>query len=413
MRRLALLIIGSAAFLLLAAVPVFADGGPHVATVNSGTTGISADSCAGCHRAHTAQGSLLLVQEEPALCLTCHGATGTGATTDVMDGIQYAVSTDPTKVRGTAVLGALRSGGFANARIASSSAGRLAYLSGTAVRELPVVPVLSSGQPVTSTHMDVNDPSSGTAWGNGSSGAGNALTLTCTGCHNPHGNGQYRILNPMPGDGTGSFVEATSAANVDDAPLPSPGDARNYTVIQKKGTQGTDSTYLLYASQLTPYTATTGDYFHRKVPWNATSGASTDAPNGRPATGTFAGISETGFDTQINAWCSQCHTRYLTTTGTRRGGPTTRHAAMRSTTIGMSNTSDKPCTTCHVAHGSNALMTGTYSSTETYPGGATAPVGDSRLLKIDNRGTCQACHDPTGTITAGTYIGPVPTPVVP
>jgi hypothetical protein len=40
-------------------------------------------------------------------------------------------------------------------------------------------------------------------------------------------------------------------------------------------------------------------------------------------------------------------------------------------------------------------------------------VGDSRLLKIDNRGTCSACHDPTGTTVVGTYIGPEPTPVVP
>ena len=362
---------------------------------------------------------MLLVQEEPALCLTCHGATGTGATTDVMDGIQYAVSSDPTKVRGTAILGALRGGGFANARIDSGNAGRLAYLSGTAVRELPVVPVRSSGQPVTSTHMNVSTPSQGTAWGNGPiSGTPNAgayLTLTCTGCHNPHGNGQYRILNPMPGDGTGTFAEATSPANVDDAPLPSPGDARNYTVIQKKGTQGVDSSYLLYASQIGTYTATTGDYFHRKVPWNATSGASTDAPNGRPATGTFSGISETGFDTQINAWCSQCHTRYLTTNVTYPSGTGPYNTSSGDAIFDYrhGNSSDKPCTTCHVAHGSNAQMTGTYSSTETYPGGATAPVGDSRLLKIDNRGTCQACHDPTGTITAGTYIGPVPTPVVP
>ena len=418
LRRLALLVIGSAAFLLLAAVPVFADGGPHTATVNSGTTGISADSCAGCHRAHTAQGSMLLVQEEPALCLTCHGATGTGATTDVMDGIQYAVSSDPTKVRGTAILGALRGGGFAKARIASGSAARFAYLSGTSVRELPMVPVLAAGQDVTSTHMDVNDPGLVTVWGNGTpSGAdpGGSMTLNCTSCHNPHGNGQFRMLNPIPVKADGSATMPTTPAYVDDAPLPSPGDARNYTVIQKKGTQGTNSSYLLYASQLGPYTATTGDYFHRKVPWNATSGASTDAPNGRPATGTFAGIAMTGFDTQINAWCSQCHTRYLTTNVTYPSGTGPYNTPTGDPIFDYrhGNSSDKPCTTCHVAHGSNAQMPGPYSSTETYPGGATAPVGDSRLLKIDNRGTCQACHDPTGTVTAGTYIGPVPTPVVP
>ena len=48
-----------------------------------------------------------------------------------------------------------------------------------------------------------------------------------------------------------------------------------------------------------------------------------------------------------------------------------------------------------------------------YPGGALAPVGNSRLLKVDNRGTCQLCHDPTGTIVAGQTVGPVPNPVLP
>lgn len=405
MRRLALLIFGSALCLLLSAAPTLADGGPHTATVNSGTTGISADSCAGCHRAHTAQGELLLVEEEPALCLTCHGATGTGATTDVMNGIQYSVSNDPLAVRGNAVLGALRSGGFAKARIDSGNAARLAYTSGSSVRQLGMVPVLGTGQDVTSTHMNVDAPELGTAWGNGSfSGSpnpGGTTMLTCTGCHNPHGNGQYRMLNPIPTAANGTMAAAATAANVDDAPLPVPGDARNYTVIQKKGTEGNNATYLLYASQIGSYAETVGDYFHRRVPWNATATGTyaNDAPNGKPTT----------FDGQINAWCSQCHTRYLAITGTPYDTPTGdaifnyRH----------SNTSNKPCTTCHVAHGSNAQMNGTYSSTMEYPGGAAAPVGDSRLLKIDNRGTCQACHDPTGTIPAGTYIGPLPQPIVP
>ena len=48
-----------------------------------------------------------------------------------------------------------------------------------------------------------------------------------------------------------------------------------------------------------------------------------------------------------------------------------------------------------------------------YPGGAAAPVGDSRLLKVDNRGTCQLCHDPTGTIVGGQQVGPTPVPLLP
>ena len=71
--------------------------------------------------------------------------------------------------------------------------------------------------------------------------------------------------------------------------------------------------------------------------------------------------------------------------------------------------SGRSCTTCHVSHGSNAVMDGTYSSTFTYPDGAAS--ASSRLLKVGNRGTCQLCHEPTGTATAGDQFPPAPYPV--
>jgi hypothetical protein len=74
------------------------------------------------------------------------------------------------------------------------------------------------------------------------------------------------------------------------------------------------------------------------------------------------------------------------------------------------------CSTCHVAHGSNAIMNvdptkGTTSSANTpFPDGLkhnlTATSGDSRLLKLDNRGICLECHDPT--FVAVGQQGPVP-----
>ena len=124
MRRWTLLLAGAALWLFLAAIPALADGGPHVAAANSGASTLTADSCAGCHRAHTAQGALLInAPTEEELCLTCHGAAGTGATTDVMTGVQYTPGT--TTVRGTTQLGALRNGGFDQARIASGSVYRI------------------------------------------------------------------------------------------------------------------------------------------------------------------------------------------------------------------------------------------------------------------------------------------------
>lgn len=406
MRRWTLLLAGAALWLFLAAMPALADGGPHVSAVNNGAGGLGADSCAGCHRAHSAQGVPLLTQQEgPALCLTCHGTTGVGATTDVESGQQYTPAGASGTDRGGVALGALRGGGFVQARIASGSAVRISYLSGTSVRLLAKVPV-GAAQNVTSAHLPIVNGKvavgTGTAWGNGpdstTGSAGPVVKMDCVSCHNPHGNGQYRILNTIPDaavTGTDTFVPAAVAAPVTDATLPPTGDSRNYTVIQTNGGTGT-----LLASQVTALALppTAGDYFRRKVPWNGQTGTSNDAPNGLSA----------NFTTQIATWCLTCHTRYL------GNGYDTKEADPIYTYRHTSNNTSRNCITCHVAHGSNAQMPGPYSSVLKNPGGSSAPVGDSRLLKIDNRGTCQACHDPTGTITATSpQSGPTPVPLLP
>ena len=54
--RLPLLLAAGALWLFLAALPAFADGGPHVAVTNNGSTVLTSDTCAGCHRIHTGKG---------------------------------------------------------------------------------------------------------------------------------------------------------------------------------------------------------------------------------------------------------------------------------------------------------------------------------------------------------------------
>jgi cytochrome c553 len=266
------------------------------------------------------------------------------------------------------------------------------------LRSLAKVPVQAAGEPVTSSHLDLAAAVSatGVAWGNGAISvtpdAGAALDISCGSCHNPHGNGNYRILNPIPhGDDAGPFVEPTTGVVVTDAALPPAGDTRNYTVIQVPGPG-----YLLLTSQVVSggYTDTAGDYFHRRVPWNSTTGTS-DAPNGLAT-----------FNSQMTNWCTTCHSRYYSDDPTVPSGDAI--FMYRHDTI-----SNRACTTCHVAHGSNAMMTGPYSATAPYPDGSVPAMADSRLLKIDNRGTCQACHDPTGTIPDGALSGPTPDPLLP
>ena len=208
MRRLMLLIAAGILWLFLAAVPVFADGGPHVASVNSGVSSLTADSCAGCHRAHTAQGAMLLnAPTEEELCLTCHGAASTGATTDVMTGIQYALGDQrPPRTMppsGRAPRRRLRPGPLMPATDpASPTRGHGDHRAAPSRRSK--VAVAAARANVTSAHIadgrERPDAARHVAWGNGAngSGAGPAATVGCASCHNPHGNGQYRILNPDP-----------------------------------------------------------------------------------------------------------------------------------------------------------------------------------------------------------------------
>ena len=122
--------------------------------------------------------------------------------------------------------------------------------------------------------------------------------MECTACHNPHGNGNYRILNGIPNAGAPQ-PNAASAVNVTDATF-DPARTRNYTVIQVAGTPGVESTFLLYADQvlaartagtfnLIPgdYTALSGDYFHKNVPY--TGSTNYDGPNARPNTSASSG----------------------------------------------------------------------------------------------------------------------------
>ena len=209
MKRLMLLVAAGSLWLFLAAVPALADGGPHVSSVNSGTSSLTADSCAGCHRAHTASSEYLLAAtSEEALCLSCHGAgTGAGATTDVEAGIQYVPTAGGTA--SSTVLGALRDGGFITARIGSDSATRVGYWrSATEASQRPKVPAAGSGSAVTSAHIALaaGVESQGRVWGSTLSGTGaSPVELTCVECHNPHGNGQYRILKPVPGIDANQF----------------------------------------------------------------------------------------------------------------------------------------------------------------------------------------------------------------
>ena len=327
------------AALWLVATPVAADGGPHVASVNSGSTTLTADSCAGCHRAHTAAGeNLIAAATEVELCLTCHGSPAAGATTNVIDGVEA----------GTAH--GLRGGGFTNALMDTG-------WTGAAV-----------SRPATSAHMH-DGATPVTMWGNGAIGSGPgaaSVTLTCTDCHNPHGNNSYRILRTIPtGSGAAADVTVTDQAT------------SVYTVA---------STLNRYFGEL--YGG--GNYLeqYELTEWCAQCHTRHDAPEPDQAT-TDSGDPIFRFR-HMTRWptgwidCYLCHEGAIGINAPDPFG------------VGASVAHEPVCQNCHVAHGSAAQM-GTYSGLVAWPDGATTPSGNERssLLRLDNRGVCAGCHDPT------------------
>jgi len=95
--------------------------------------------------------------------------------------------------------------------------------------------------------------------------------------------------------------------------------------------------------------------------------------------------------------CGACHNPYQhstadTTTGTFTHAVDNSYSGSTSYTDGNGDTvsvsvaasNTLVCQTCHFPHGTAAAMTG-------YAAGA-GPAGDSALLRKDNRGVCQACH---------------------
>jgi cytochrome c553 len=334
------------------------------------------------------------------------------------------------------------------------------------------VKVLGTGSATTSAHLEVGGAPgvnpTGVAWGNGAAngGIGPVVTLHCASCHNPHGNGAYRILNPIPSPdvSSGTFTPAAQAIYVNEVrPDPTTGTTaqttRNYTV--QWGATLDDVIGAKAYSGVTP-SETLGDYWRLYQPYNVVptwdgSAANTTTPanaysgdmpefippvgsitttNARTAApvsgaGGVAPGQSTRWRQQITAWCSTCHSRYntqqpgagstaVTTTnpadntstnlpGGVLGGPFANGGSY-NTDSGDAiykfrhGTQNRQCTMCHVAHGSDAVMdtdpttTGAQGFAGNYPYPDSTPSASSRLLKVNNRGTCQQCHDPTGTI---------------
>jgi predicted CXXCH cytochrome family protein len=316
------------AFLAMSGLAL-ANGGPHGGYV------LLTDGCAGCHRAHTAIHASLLNggPSYAEFCYTCH-KDGLGANTDAYNGkFTGGVTSWGTQVYGETNAG-LNGGGFAQAFTYTGRSGR------------------TTGQAaITSKHNIESDSTTYTAWGGGNTGSGTTMTLTCVSCHDPHGNSNYRILKIS--------VNGVSVSDV----------ASNETEFS--GTQAKSYTADAYKS-----------------------------------------------GGKVSTWCVACHTQYKTAQGTVAGGTSgtydagdgngavvryrhpvdvavgsakatnlnanTKLPVDQSTYNATIQTGDiTSCLTCHQAHGASATMTANAT---------VSPASDSALLRLNNRGVCQDCH---------------------
>jgi len=391
MKKLLFVGIGSALMFTMGGVgPASADNGVHISTAATAAgdvtinTASGAGRCAGCHRAHTAKAKMLLKEAQPALCYTCHGG-GLGAKTDVQNGTSGTTGA------------ALRGGGFEFALIGSAAASKTMALPvapstrwGTSNQLVPV----GASEATTSSHQ-IDGVTTGTMWGNGAVSAtanvGKAtVTLECASCHDPHGNGNYRILKPVPNDAADGIVITPAIAIGDILPGGAIATVAVAAVMGPVGIVIPDAPGTDDASRAASHIYTTTNY------WSVVD-------RNVPLTKGGAAVGDTvtdGYIANVSQWCSTCHTRYLAKAPAYEvsSGDAVfnyRHTSGRVDKAGVSRPN---CIQCHVSHGSNA----TVAAGGFVPGEGVDPLvsavsgtagTDSKLLRIDQRGTCVMCHN--------------------
>ena len=345
MKKILIITVVVVAVMAFGAAVASANGGPH------GGYTATTDACAGCHRTHTAPAAQLLIDTDPNLCLTCHGAGGVGANTNVEGGI-FDNSFAPSNGLGT-LNAPLKGGGFTQWRAQNQAA----FVA------------------ITSRHNKTAafGPTNATgAWGNGSNrgvvGAAIAGGFRCSACHDPHGSTNWRIMKT-----TVNGVAVTVRANNNGADEATKSYTADATDNQGPGISAFCAACHAAYHQTADNQGSTvnnGTYTHR------IDMAFNDAPYAANVNPETPGWVHTGGDCNPNVAGNQtCSLPLADYTGTNGAGTTVT------------------CLTCHLSHGTSANMTnwaaGTYD-----PLGPVGPVpsGDSALLRLDNRGTCEVCH---------------------
>jgi len=413
MLTVSLVLVGSA----------YANFGPH------GGFEQDTDGCAGCHRAHTsfsdvkfdldgdgpnpAKYALLIGGGDGTttqFCYVCHGDTAPGASTNVESGIFDGDASTAEKavadkdagqlyVTDSAMGMPLNGGGFT----------KTTYNWNWASDDRWGDPTTASiAASVTTSKHSVDKES--VLWGAGN-GSDSPLYLKCTSCHDPHGTPNFRLLKQ--GVNGSSYVGLVSSVEEN---FPASGFAT--------GTPGA----IQKADYVPDYTAGgvikgTGDNDNSLSGW--CSGCHSDYDNSDQ--GSFV-AKDYGSYEATGARGSVDRHRHPVNMKPDAGDSILATAAMPvidpqiplETVDGTAGrtTSYVGCLTCHIAHGSAQQMTGWAMSHTVEDGGwysvspdgtmgvapdksdepsttaaGQAAGGTSTLLRADNRGVCERCHN--------------------
>jgi len=417
----------------------YANFGPH------GGYTEDTDACAGCHRAHTSfstlewtdrfgsTGSALLIGSATTMedfCNACHGDDAPGASTNVVSGVfDGGPSGTSTQTVGDVSL----DGSTVIAYTTNSSFD--ATLNGGGFVSMPVDAANGVFTAISSSHgMEaLNVP----LWGDNDTMVGNVWPqLICTSCHDVHGSSNYRLLKDAVNGNTVGGYDAL------DNPLP-------FVVSAEEG-------YPLSgwfkhepgAAQIAGYNPnyTTEEYRNTGLARENISGwcsscheryivrndASATALWGGAGRGLFADMTtdnynydpylvNPGVTDTVGAQVFHRHPMNITLAGGDPNGlywlntPVTTDAVLPLEWDGSGSDADfragewdytdyLGCLTCHRAHGTAVTMTGwasahidTTNGTDWFPvrdaSGGVDPVFDSALLRADDRGVCERCHN--------------------